>query len=292
MPAPLLLLLATIVRTDADTTVHLPRNGAIEIDSRSRDISLRIGTTDIVTIHGASAELDGGTLQLDGEDGRGPIELVVPAWAKVEATSIGGNLTFVGSPARLHAETVNGFIHLTGGSGVVELETVAGGVIVEGFHGLSLSIDATAENVSVTNASGDLEVDNVNGDVILRDIRSNTVSASNINGLVQFDGVLAPSGSYEFSSQNRDITLSLPVDVSATLRISTMNGELTTQIPAVTNGMQGSGTPRAADKGKDKRRNSDADADGEHTLTVVYGGGAARVAIDAFNGNVIVKRRP
>lgn len=290
MTAPLLLLLATIARAGADTTVHLPRNGAIEIDSRSRDITLRIGPTDGVTIRGASAELDGGTLQVDGDEGRGPIEVVVPAWARVEATSIGGNLTFAGTPARLHAETVNGFIHVTGGSGVVELETVAGGVIVDGFHGSSLSIDATGENVSVTNASGDLTVDNVNGDVILRDIRSNTVSASSINGLVQFDGVLAPSGSYEFSSQNRDITLTLPADVSARFRISTMNGELTTQIPAVTNGMQGSAAPRPDNKGKSKHR--DSDADGEHTFTVVYGAGAARVAIDAFNGNVIVKRRP
>ena len=292
MPAPLLLLLATIAGTDADTTVHLPRNGAIEIDSRSRDVAIRIGTTDLVTIHGASAELDGGTLQLDGEDGRGPIEVVVPAWARVEASSIGGNLTFVGTPARLHAETVNGIIRLTGGSGVVELETVAGGVTVDGFHGTSLSIDATGENVTVTNSSGDLTVDNVNGDVILRDIRSNTVSASSINGLVQFDGVLAASGSYEFSSQNRDITLSLPADVSARFRISTMNGELTTQIPAVTNGMPGSATSHPGDKGKGRHRNSDADADGEHTFTVVYGAGGARVAIDAFNGNVIVRRRP
>jgi DUF4097 and DUF4098 domain-containing protein YvlB len=290
MPAPLLLLALALTGTDADTTVRLPRNGAIEIDTRMRDVVLRIGTTDLVTIHGGQAELDGGTLQVSGEDRRsrsdGAMELVVPSWARVEISSIGGNLTFTGTPGQLHAETVNGFIHVTGGTGTVELETVAGGVVVTDFRGTSLSIDATGDNISVTNATGTLTVDNVNGDVILRGIHATTVSASSINGMVQFDGVLAPSGSYEFSSQNRDITLWLAADVSARMKISTMNGELTTQIPATTNGMAGqSGN---APGGKDKHKHDD----GEQTFTVVYGTGAARVSIDAFNGNVIVKKRP
>jgi DUF4097 and DUF4098 domain-containing protein YvlB len=293
MAAPLLLLALTLAGTDADTSVRLPRNGAVEIDTRMRDVLLRIGTSDVVTIRGAHAELDGGTLQISGDDRRsrsdGPIEVVVPGWARVEISSIGGNLTLTGTPAQLHAETVNGFIHLSGGSGSVELETVAGVVVVTGFRGTRLSIDATGENVSVTDATGALEVDNVNGDVILRGIRATAVSASSINGVVQFEGTFAASGAYEFNSQNRDITLWLSDDVSARMRISTMNGELTTQIPATTNGTQAHPDPPPRGKGKDKGHGHD-DSDGEHSFTVVYGAGAARVSIDAFNGNIIVKR--
>lgn len=295
MATPLLLLALTLAGADADTTVRLPHDGAVEIDTRVRDVLLRIGTSDVVTISGAQAELDGGTLQISGDDRRNrstrPIEVVVPSWARVEISSIGGNLTLTGTPAQLHAETVNGFIHVTAGSGSVELETVAGGVVVTGFHGTRLSIDATGDNVSVTDATGTLEVDNVNGDVILRGIHATAVSASTINGVVQFEGTFAPSGSYDFNSQNGDVTFWLPGDVSARMRISTMNGELTTEIPATTNGMQApSATPPAAKaRGKDKGRGHD-DSDGERSFTVVYGSGAARVSIDAFNGNVIVKR--
>lgn len=296
MPASLLLLAFTLARTDADTSVRLPRNGAIEIDTRMRDVVLRVGTTDIVTIHGGRAELDGGTMQVSGDDrGRrsdGALEVVVPLWARVEISSIGGNLTLAGTPQRLHAETVNGFIHLAGGTGAVELETVAGAVSVTDFQGTRLSIDATGDNVSVTNASGDLTVDNVNGDVVLRGIRATTVSASSINGSVQFDGILAPSGSYDFSSQNSDITLWLPADVSARMQISTLNGELTTQIPATTNGMPGPNSPPPSGKDKNKAKHGDRSEDGEQTFTVTYGSGAARVSIDAFNGNIIVKKRP
>ena len=295
MPAPLLLLALALAGTDADTTVRLPRNGAIEIDTRMRDVVVRTGTTDLVSVRGGQAELDGGTLQVSGDDRRnrnsGAMEVTVPGWARVEVSSIGGNLTFTGSPDQLHAETVNGFIHMTGGSGRVELETVAGGVVVTDFHGTHLAIDSTGEDVSVTNASGALEVDNVNGDVILRGIRANTVSASSINGVVQFEGVLAPTGTYEFSSQNRDITLWLPADVSARMRISTMNGELTTQIPATTNGMTVDGRTPPPDKGKGKGKQGDQNDGDERTFTVVYGSGAARVSIDAFNGNIVVKKR-
>ena len=296
MAAPLLLLALTIVAGDPDTTIHLPRNGAVEIDTRMRDITLRVGEGDLVTIRGGEAELDGGTLQISDDrrtrNGTG-MEITVPSWARVEVTSVGGNLTFTGTPEQLHAETVNGFIHVMGGTGTVELETVAGGVLVRDFHGTSLSIDGTGDNISVTNLSGALTVDNVNGDVILREIRSSTVSASSINGMVQFDGVLSPSGRYDFASQNRDVTLWLPADVSARLKISTMNGELTTQIPATSNGMPGPGSTPAPDKGKDKgKHGARSDDDGEQTYTVVYGSGSARVSIDAFNGNIIVKKRP
>jgi hypothetical protein len=76
------------------------------------------------------------------------------------------------------------------------------------------------------------------------------------------------------------------------MRISTMNGELTTEIPATTNGMQApSAMPAAKARGKDKDKgHGHDDSDGERSFTVVYGSGAARVSIDAFNGNVIVKR--
>jgi len=294
MAAPLLYLALALAHGDPDTTVRLPRNGAIEIETRTRDVIVRGGTTDVVTIRGGSAEFDGGTLQINGDGrrtaGRGTLEVTVPTWARVDVSSIGGNLTFTGAPDRLHAETVNGFIHVNGGGGSVDVETVAGAIEISDFHGTTLSIDATGGPVAVSNATGTINVDNVNGNVILHGIRSSSVEASTINGALEFEGPLAVSGRYEFSSQNDDVTLVLPGDVSARMRISTMNGQLISpQIPATTNGTQegaaGSG------KGKSKDKGHDHGDDGEHTFTVVYGAGAAQVTIDAFNGNVIVKKK-
>lgn len=291
MAAPLLLF--ALALASADTTVRLPRNGAIEIASRMRDVVVRTGSTDLVTVRGGSAALDGGTLQISGDDRRsrasGAIEVTVPMWAHVDASSVAGNLTFTGAPDRLHAETVNGFIHVSGGNGAVELESVAGSIVISDFRGTTLSIDATGGPVTVTNATGTINVDNVNGNVTLRGIRSDHVTASTINGWVEFEGPFAVAGRYDFSSQNGDATLILPGDVSARMKISTMNGQLISpQIPATTNGTQDANAPSRGTTKTNAKRHGD---DGEHTFTVVYGAGAAQVTIDVFSGNVIVKQK-
>lgn len=297
MTAPFLLLALAAVHPAADTTLRLPRGGGVEIETQLRDVIVRTGTTDMVTIRGATGEFDGRTLQVTTDNrrnrGNGPIEVTLPVWARVDVSSVGGNLTFSAAPERLRAETVNGFIRVTGGTGTVELETVAGAVTVTDFRGTLLSIDATGGAVTVTNATGKISVDNVNDNVTLRGIRSNSISASTVNGAIEYEGSFAADGRYEFNSQNDNVTLILPGDVSARLKISTMNGQLISpQIPATTNGTQdvASGAGKGKDKTKDKGH--DHGDEGEHTFTAVYGSGAAQVTVDVFNGNVIVKRKP
>ena len=292
MSASLLLLTLAMAGPGPDTTLRLPRNGAVEIATHNRDIVMRIGPTDVVTVRGGTAELDGGTLTVTGDDRKsrstGPLEVMVPAWSRVEVNSIGGNITFTGTPGQLHVSTVTGFVHVDGGTGIVELETVSGAVVVTDFRGSKLVIDATGDDVTVTNATGALEIDNVNGGVLLRGIRATSVSASSINGTVDYEGTFAPTGSYDFASQNRDVTLTLPADVNARMRISTMNGELRTQIPATTGGAP---TPTPASgkaKAQDKKHKDEGDT--EHMYTVVYGSGSARVNVEAFNGNIVVKK--
>ena len=294
MTAPLLLLALTLGHADPDTTVRLPRNGAIEIETRMRDVTVRTGPSDIVTIRGGTAELDGGTLQIGGDDrrsrGGGSVDVTIPTWARVDVSSVSGNLTFIGAPDRLHAETVNGFIRVSGGGGSIELTSVAGSVAISDFHGTRLSVDATGGPVTVTNAGGTIVIDNVNGNVTLQGVRSSHIEASTINGAVEFEGPFAATGRYEFSSQNGNVTLVVPGDVSARMKISTMNGQLISpQIPATTNGARDPSPDHSGVKAKGKR--TDHGDDGEYTFTVTYGGGAAQVTVDVFNGNVIVKKK-
>ncbi|HEY4100723.1 MAG TPA: DUF4097 family beta strand repeat-containing protein [Gemmatimonadales bacterium] len=294
MSIALLAIAAALTGRDVDTTVHLPRNGAVEIDTRNRDVVVRIGSGDQVIIRGGSGELDGGTLQVDGESrrghgsGGGAVDITVPSWARVEVNTISGNMTFNGTPASLDAQSVNGFIHVNGGSGTADVETVAGEVTVNDFHGTKLSASTTGSNLTITNSTGEIDAENVNGDVTLRGVRSTHVSASTVNGGIAFEGAFVTDGSYEFESQNRDVTLTVPGDVSARMKISTMNGQLISpDIPATTSG------GRARDQmagGKGKHKGSSNSDDDEHDFTVVYGSGSARVSVDVFNGNVVVRR--
>ena len=275
MATPLLLIALTLVHADPDTTVRLPQGGTIEINTRNANVSVLMGNSDVVTILGGTAKLDGSALQVKGNERRDRgLEITMPIWARVDISSVNGNLTFNCAPARLHAETITGFIHLCGGAAkAIELETVAGTVVIDGFRGTSLSIDATGGSVTVAGATGKISVENVNGSISLRGIWSNDVTAHTVNAGIEFEGPLAPDGRYDFSSQNSDVSLELPGDVSARMKISTMNGQLiSSQIPATVGGARG--------------------GDGEHTFTAVYGIGAAQVTIDVFNGNVVVKKKP
>ncbi len=290
MPAPILLLALHLAGSDPDTTVRLARNGAVEISTHMRNITVRVGTSDAVAVRGARVSVDGRTVTIE-DDRRSPpmgglIEVTVPTWARVELSTIGGNITVTGATERLNAETVNGFIHVTGGSGSIELQTVTGGVTITDFRGTRLNIDATANTVAVTNAVGELTISNVNGGIVLRGMRATKVTAESVNGGIEYEGMFAPTGSYDFTSQNDNVTFIVPSDVSARMRITTMNGELRSpQIPATTN----SGANVTVGKGKYKDKNR---GDGERTFTATFGGGAAHVTVDVFNGDVIVKRKP
>jgi DUF4097 and DUF4098 domain-containing protein YvlB len=292
--APLLLLAITLAGADPDTTLHLPRNGAIEVDTRSRDVVVHVGAGDVVTVRGATAELDGGTLTVSGEGRRngdgGPIDLTVPSWARIEVTTLNGNVTFSSAPDHVQVETVSGAIHLSGGGGSADLESMAGEVMVADFHGTKLSVDATGSGVSVTNSSGAMDISNVTGGIVLHGIHSPTISASTINDGIDFEGTFAATGNYDFSSQNGDVTFTLPGDVSARLKISTMNGEFRSpQIPATTNGTITATAP--TDTTRHGNRNVNRD-DNERAFVAVYGSGSARVTVDVFNGDVIVKKKP
>jgi DUF4097 and DUF4098 domain-containing protein YvlB len=291
------ILLLALHHPVADTTLRLPRNGAVEIDTHMRDVNLRVGAGDMVIIKGARGELDGGTISI-GDDMRhsarpgGAIDIVVPAWAHVEIGTIGGNLTFTGTPDRLQATTVNGFIHVNGGGGTLELETVAGNIVINDFRGTALNIDATGGTIAISNATGNIAVENVNGGISLKGIRSSALSANTVNGAIDFEGTFAPGGHYDFGSQNDNITFTLAADVSARMTVTTMNGQLISpQIPATTRGMVDNASRDKGDKGgKGSKGNKDKEFD-ERTFTVTYGSGAARVTVDMFNGDLIVKKK-
>ncbi|HEY4321602.1 MAG TPA: DUF4097 family beta strand repeat-containing protein [Gemmatimonadales bacterium] len=264
--------------TDIDTTMHLARNGAVSIDSRTRNIVIRVGSGDLLIVRGGSVDADGHTVDIDGDDpmrgGSGNLEVTLPSWARLEVSTVSGDVTFTGTPERTHAESVNGSIRVDNGQGLLDLESVAGAIVVNGFNGTQLSIDATNQNVSVTNATGDIKVENVNGTITLHGIHSSAVSAETVNGNVEYSGDFAAGGRYAFTTQNNNVTLLVPAGFSARVQVTTLNGALNTDIPAVTNG-------------SDQRNRDPGD---EQTITATYGSGAARISIDVFNGNAIVKR--
>lgn len=277
-----LLFLTALHTTVAspDTTIRMSRGTAVEVSTYNAAIRLSVGTDDLLRVRGGSVEGNSRTLSVMGDDpprpANGPIEVTVPAWAKVELDTYNGPINLIGSTARLHASTVNGTITVQGGQGILSLETVGGNVTVTGFRGGQLSVDAVSGAITVSGSSGALELESVNGAIRMRDNLTSALSASTVNAPLEYTGSINPGGRYAFESHNGSIVLTVPKDLSARLRVSTIRGSFTTGIPATTT----SG---------DQNRPQGARRWEEREFTVVYGRGAADISVETFNGSLTIR---
>src|SRR5690606_33189556 len=87
-----LALLAAPITVVEDTTLRLPRGTAIEIDAGMRGVRLESVSGDLVTVEGGVTDLGSALLiTASGRFGGGgaPITVRVPAWARVEITTLG-----------------------------------------------------------------------------------------------------------------------------------------------------------------------------------------------------------
>ncbi|MES2306686.1 MAG: DUF4097 family beta strand repeat-containing protein [Gemmatimonadota bacterium] len=273
MLASLLLSVALISGTsEPDTSARLPRGGSVEIDAHARNVNIRTGTTDAVTVRNGTLDTDGKTISISADDllrtQGGTMEVLLPAWARVSVSTYTGNVTVDGAPVRLEVESFQGSIRVSGGSGALELASVAGTISVSDFKGTQLSIDATGGDVTVTNATGRMEVSSINGAVRMRGIRSPHVEASSVSDGLEFEGPLAADGHYEFSSHAGGVVLTLPADVSARFTVELFSGKFLTQIPAT--------------------RPGDRNDDDGNDFTAVFGKGAAHVEVSSFSGDIRV----
>lgn len=271
-----LALLAAPMPVVEDTTLRLPRGTAIEIDAGMRGVQLEATTGDVVTVEGAVADLGSAlVITASARFGRGgsPVRVTVPAWARVEITTL-GSIDVSSAPEQLEATAINGHIAVHGGTGTLILTAVNGGITSRGFAGRRLEVDAMTGAITIDGAQGTVIASTINDPIQLRDVRSANVEASSVNGNISWSGTLQGEGRYRFESHNGNVTLRFPADVSARLHVTTSMGQFDTRIEGTVRG--------------------DARQQGFHfeprDFTVTYGRGAARVEVETFNGNIRVLR--
>jgi DUF4097 and DUF4098 domain-containing protein YvlB len=119
----------------------------------------------------------------------------------------------------------------------------------------------------VSDASGEITAETVNGEIVLERVDATSLEATTVNGDVGYDGPIRTNGRYTLSSHNGDVTLAMAPNSSATVDVSTFNGEFESEFPV---------TMREARKGK--------------RFNFTLGSGSAQVSLESFQGTVQLVR--
>src|SRR5688572_23113642 len=140
--------------------------------------------------------------------------------------------------------------------------------------GVRLEASGVSSNVTVRGATAGVSANSVSGDVSLSDvtgdIRVNSVSGDvTVSGDVEI-GVdqLTGSGDLDFSTVSGDVVITLPGNLDADIRMSTLSGELTSDFPLTT-------------QGENRRREIEAR----------IGAGGRLLKFNSVSGNVTLRRR-
>jgi hypothetical protein len=263
-----------------DTTLSVSRGATIEVGIISGDIKVTSWDRPQVQIHASSesgdiqllASSQRITLATDRQDGDDDddthFELMVPRDARVQASSISGEVTVRGV-AEVEATSISGDVAVTGVAGRAALQNISGSITASDLGG-SVKASAVSGDIQLDGVTGDLEVSTVSGEMKLRAIKSSYVRTKTVSGDLEFDGTVDPKGRYELNSHSGSFNLALPRGVGATVSVRGYSGDFNSSCAMIL--MPGGSS------GEGRNKN----------MTFQIGGGGARFSIETFSGDVSI----
>jgi hypothetical protein len=271
-----LLLLALLQQIDS--TVPVGRGQRLEVNAFAGEVTVTAWNRDAVRVQadvggstGVEIDRNATTVTVRTSGRRGPpsnvdLQITAPAWMPLDLSGVNTEMTITGARAGISAETVQGDVTATGGNGLVSLRSVQGSVSLTGAKG-RLDVSSVNADVEVIGSSGEVTAETVNGDVTLDKVDATSVTATSLNGDVAYNGPIKSTGRYALSTHNGDVTVTVAEGTSASVSVSTFNGEFESAFPV---------TLTETRKGK--------------RFNFTIGGGSAQVTLESFQGTIELVR--
>lgn len=272
----MLLLLALLQQIDS--TVPVARGQRLEVNAFAGEVAVAVWNRDAVRVQadaegstGVEIDRNATTVTVRTAGRRGPpsavdLRITAPAWMPLDLSGVNTEMTVAGTRASISVETVHGDVSAQGGEGLVSLRSVQGSVSLTGAKG-RLEVHSVNADVEVSASAGEVTAETVNGDVILDGVEATSVTATSLNGDVGYNGPLRNNGRYALSTHNGDVTVTVAEGSSASVSVSTFNGEFTSAFPVT-----------LTDTRKGKR------------FSFTIGGGSAQVTLESFQGTIELVR--
>ena len=275
--APAALAALTLIQ-QIDSTVPVERGQRLEVDLFAGDVDVKTWSKNAVRIVAdpdgrgrVEIERSATSLSVRTTGRRGPppttdIAITVPAWMALDISGVYTDITIAGARGPISAETVQGDVSAEGGEGLVSGKSVQGGVSVTGAKG-RIEANSVNADVEVRRSSGEISTETVNGGIDLVGTDATTLTATSVNGDLNYDGPLHSGGRYALSTHNGDITVTVAEGASAAVSVSTFNGEFESDFPV---------TLTETRKGK--------------RFNFTIGSGSAQVTLESFQGTISLVR--
>lgn len=272
----MLLLLALLQQIDS--TVPVERGQRLEVNAFAGEVTVGVWNRDAIRVQadpggstGIEIDRNATTVSVRTSGRRGPpsdvdLRITAPAWMPLDLSGVNTDLTVTGTRAAISAETVQGDVSARGGEGLVSLRSVQGSVSLAGAKG-RLDVHSVNADVAVSASSGEVTAETVNGDVTLDGVEATSVTATSLNGDVAYNGPIRNNGRYALSTHNGDVTVTVAEGTSASVSVSTFNGEFASEFPV---------TLTETRKGK--------------RFSFTIGSGSAQVTLESFQGTIQLVR--
>jgi DUF4097 and DUF4098 domain-containing protein YvlB len=271
-----LLLLALLQQIDS--TVPVERGQRLEVSAYAGEIAVTTwdrSAVRVVADPGGRTRLDiqrsatAVAVRTEGRRGTASmvdLQITVPSWMALDLTGVYTDVTVAGARGPVTVETVQGDVSVEGGDGLVSLQSVQGSVSLRGAKG-RLDVRSVNEDVYVSESSGEVAAETVNGDVTLSRVDATGLTATSVNGDLDYDGPIRNGGRYTLSTHNGDVTVSVAQGTNAAVAVSTFNGEFASEFPV---------TLTETRKGK--------------RFSFTMGSGSAQVTLESFQGSIELVR--
>lgn len=138
--------------------------------------------------------------------------------------------------AAVEAYTTTGTITVTGNVSQVSARTNSGSIVVENSAG-NMTLQADTGSIAIHNVKGQLSVSTRQGDIETHQVQLAGQSTMTIdNGAITFDGSLARTGNFHFTTVNGSLSLSLPRSEAFHITVSNGSGPVTNEFGRLSNG--------------------------------------------------------
>ncbi|GCE04273.1 DUF4097 family beta strand repeat-containing protein [Dictyobacter aurantiacus] len=213
-----------VINNDTGTIhIHSQAHGpfSFQVNKYSEGMGLGLINTDVTyNQDGAKTTVDA---RLDPDylfaGSRGvDIDVTIPPTASVEAYTAAGTITITGNVSQTSARTASGSI------------------VVDDSEG-NMTLQADTGSIALHNVKGQLNASTRQGDIETRHVQLTGQSSMTVdNGAITFDGSLARTGNFHFTTINGSLSLSLPRFEAFHISVSSGSGPVSNEFGRLSNG--------------------------------------------------------